>query len=148
MGDGPNGGLCVAQDMLDGRIAEAKAAGCTEAGHKAMTAAVQDVAMCFRYLADHVERLPERVSERMRSDVVTLVQAHAEDAVKKHLAMRVPAGQAAVVSRDGPADALPSGAWAAALAIISRAPMAATVCAVTGFLTFSVYVLAKGLKII
>jgi hypothetical protein len=95
-----------------------------------------------------MRNIPEETVAKLRNEVVTLVDSHAEDAVKKHLAMRVPDGQAAVVSRDGPADALPSGAWAAALAIISRAPMAATVCAVTGFLTFSVYVLAKGLKII
>jgi hypothetical protein len=80
-----------------------------------------------------------------------LVDSHAEDAVKKHLAMRVPAGQSGIVSREGsvnPLEGVSSGPWAAVLATIGRVPMAATICAVTGFLTFSVYVLAKGLKII
>ena len=136
-------------------FASAMARGCNDDGHKAMgTAGVRTVEMLVIMHTDMKDgfaemlKIPDSTVTKLRNEVVILVDSHAEDAVKKHLAMMVPAGQSSVVSRDGHVDALPSGAWAAALAIISRAPMAATVCAVTGFLTFSVYVLAKGLKII
>lgn len=91
MSDALKGGeLGGMQDMLDRRIADAKAAECGPKGHMEVVGSLGDVALCFRYLAAMVEQLPERISERMRSDVVRLVQAHADDAVKRALGSRLP----------------------------------------------------------
>jgi hypothetical protein len=139
-------------------FAAAMERGCSDDGHKSMgTAGVRTVEMLVIMHQDmkngfaEMLQIPDSTVAKLRNEVVTLVDSHAEDAVKKHLAMRVPAGQSGIVSREGPVNPLEgvsSGPWAAVLATIGRVPMAATICAVTGFLTFSVYVLAKGLKIL
>ena len=136
-------GIDVALAMLERRIENAKGAGCNDAGHKMIAEALGDFPGCFRYLTERVQALPEVISARIRSDVLALVQAHTSDAVKSAVANLVPSSPPAVEERAGF-----GGPFAAALATISRVPMAATICAVTGFLTFSVYVLAKGLKIL
>jgi hypothetical protein len=101
------------------------------------------------YTYTAVRSVARETVELLRSEVVTLVHAHAEDAVKRHVARMLPPGapESPTTPASGEGVAI-GGAWGAVLATVSRVPMAATVCAVTGFLTFSVYVLAKGLKII
>jgi hypothetical protein len=87
-------------DERDRILAEAIAAGCSPDGHRGIGRAAQMDGRLLGFIHTEVKATPERTVALMRSEVVTLVQAHAEDAVKRHVERMLPAGQAAVVSRE------------------------------------------------
>ena len=73
---------------------------CNPKGHDAICRGQTGMARALSLTFHRLDRVPGDTVALLRSEVITLVDSHAEDAVIRHLARRVPVGQAAVVSRE------------------------------------------------
>jgi hypothetical protein len=127
-------------------------AGCNDGGHKSMgNAGVRTVDMLVIMHSDmkdgfaEMRNIPEETVAKLRNEVITLVDSHAEDAVIRQLARRVP--PSAPGSATTPAEdrrRIPAGVWAVTAAMGRTAPwaVAATaMCVTTGWIGWLV---AKG----
>lgn len=153
MGDEAKGpqDLETSLKMVARRIEQARKAPCSPPGHHEVVETLADLEDVLAQLGRSVQELPRIISATLRADVLGLIQMYAQDAVKEALLRSIPPDKLPPASPPAGGDptvpALP-GPWGAVLATVNRVPMAASICAVAGFLTFSVFVLAKGLKIL
>jgi hypothetical protein len=124
-------------------FASAMARGCNDDGHKAMgTAGVRTVEMLVIMHTDMKDgfaemlKIPDSTVTKLRNEVVTLVDSHAEDAVIRHLARRVPVdgnGRAVSVTRDTSPQL--SGFWGGAFQMLQKVGVPGAIvsaCAVVG----------------
>ena len=100
MGDDLTTSFGLVQRELEEALIEAKAHPCSPEGHSAVVWAVGTEGRMIGYTYTAVRSVARETVELLRSEVVTLVHAHAEDAVKRHVERMLPAGQAAAVSRE------------------------------------------------
>ena len=118
-------------------------AGCNDGGHKSMgNAGVRTVDMLVIMHQDmkdgftEMRNIPGETVAKLRNEVITLVDSHAEDAVIRHLARRVPVngnGQAVSATRDT-SPQLP-GFWGGAFGFLQRVGVPGAIvsaCAVVG----------------
>jgi hypothetical protein len=120
---------------IEDAIAEAKQLGCTSPGHAAICRAELGFARALDHVHEKIEGVPAKTVALLRAEVVTLVDAHAEDAVLKHLARRVPVdGGGRVVSAPALAEPVP-GFWGGAFQTLQRVGIPGAIvsaCAVIG----------------
>ena len=136
MGDDLTTSFGLVQRELDEAIAAAKAGGCTPEGHAAVCRAIGTEGRMIGYVHTAVRAVPGETVALLRAEVVTLVQAHAEDAVIRHLSRRVPVdgnGRAVSVTRDT-SPQLP-GFWGGAFQMLQKVGVPGAIvsaCAVVG----------------
>jgi hypothetical protein len=144
MGDDITTSFGLVQRELDEAIAAAKAGGCTPEGHAAVCRAIGTEGRMIGYVHTAVRAVPGETVALLRAEVVTLVQAHAEDAVKRHVKRMLPDAPGSPTTPTEDRRRIPAGVWAVMAAMGRTAPwaVAATaMCATTGWIGWLV---AKG----
>jgi hypothetical protein len=117
-------------------IASAKEYSCGKEGHALICKVDGHFADALEHIYVCAKTTPERTVAMLRSEVVTLVDSHAEDAVIRHLARRVPVdGRGAVVSATRDTSPQLSGFWGGAFQMLQKVGVPGAIvsaCAVVG----------------
>lgn len=137
-------GFGMVLDERDRILTEAIAAGCSPDGHRGIGRAAQMDGRLLGFIHAEVKATPERTVALMRSEVVTLVQAHAEDAVKRHVKRMLPDAPGSPTTPTEDRRRIPAGVWAVMAAMGRTAPWAVAATAMFGTVGWIGWLVAKG----
>ena len=147
MGDEPQTSFGLVIKNIKENIADAALHSHGKEGHAAICRADTNIADALEHIYLCVQQNPERTVSMLRAEVVTLVDSHAEDAVLRHLARRVPVdGRGAIVSATRDTSPQLSGFWGGAFQMLQKVGTPGAIvagCAVVGLALFIVLELVR-----
>jgi len=138
-------GFEMVHSDLDVEIEEALRAECGPAGHKAVVRSCQKVSRILECLHEEVKCIPGETVALLRAEVISLIDAHAGDAVKRQIDRMLPAD--ALGGPVAPSDGkprVPAGVWSVVATMSRTAPWAMAATTMFACVGWVGWLLAKG----